>query len=85
MVTKIQKWGNSLAVRLPKAIIQKLNLKEGGEVAVRDEAEQIVIQQMPSHTTRVSKNVWKQFLIPTKKKEENVSGTIDQILYGVSH
>ena len=29
---QISKWGNSLAVRLPKAVVDKLELKEGDEV-----------------------------------------------------
>ena len=29
---RISKWGNSLAVRLPKAVVDKLELKEGDEV-----------------------------------------------------
>jgi len=32
MTTKIQKWGNSLAVRLPKEVARKLTLQEGSEV-----------------------------------------------------
>ncbi|MGB8401888.1 AbrB/MazE/SpoVT family DNA-binding domain-containing protein [Bradyrhizobium sp.] len=35
----ISKWGNSLAVRLPKALVDQLGLKEGDElnvVAVKD-------------------------------------------------
>ncbi|MDP3880557.1 MAG: AbrB/MazE/SpoVT family DNA-binding domain-containing protein [bacterium] len=31
---KVQKWGNSLAIRLPKEITQKLRLKEGSPVAI---------------------------------------------------
>jgi antitoxin MazE len=31
---QISKWGNSLAVRLPKAVVDKLELKEGDEVEV---------------------------------------------------
>ena len=29
---QISKWGNSLAVRLPKALVEELGLKEGDEV-----------------------------------------------------
>lgn len=29
---KVAKWGNSLAVRLPKAIVEKLELKDGDDV-----------------------------------------------------
>jgi antitoxin MazE len=36
---QVSKWGNSLAVRLPKALVDRLGLKEGDElnvVAARD-------------------------------------------------
>jgi antitoxin MazE len=36
---QVSKWGNSLAVRLPKALVDQLGLKEGDElnvVAARD-------------------------------------------------
>lgn len=29
---KVQKWGNSLAVRLPKSLCQAMNISEGKEV-----------------------------------------------------
>lgn len=31
---QISKWGNSLAVRLPKALVEELGLKEGDELNV---------------------------------------------------
>jgi antitoxin MazE len=31
---QISKWGNSLAVRLPKALVEELGLKEGDELEV---------------------------------------------------
>jgi antitoxin MazE len=31
---QISKWGNSLAVRLPKALVDRLGLKEGDELNV---------------------------------------------------
>jgi len=30
--TTVQKWGNSLGIRLPKAIAEQVNLSEGAEV-----------------------------------------------------
>jgi antitoxin MazE len=36
MSVKIQKWGNSLGVRIPKAVIEKVNLGEHSEVEVKD-------------------------------------------------
>jgi antitoxin MazE len=31
---QVSKWGNSLAVRLPKALVQELGLKEGDQLSV---------------------------------------------------
>jgi antitoxin MazE len=31
---RIAKWGNSLAVRLPRAVVEALGLKEGDEIEV---------------------------------------------------
>lgn len=84
MATKIQKWGNSLALRLPKEVLQKLRLKEGSEVEVRQNEEQIVIQHVRIQDKALNKAAWKHFIIPTKNKKENVSGKIDEILYGTS-
>jgi antitoxin MazE len=32
---QVSKWGNSLAVRLPKAVVEALGLKEGDEIEIR--------------------------------------------------
>ena len=32
---RIAKWGNSLAVRLPAAVVKALGLKEGDEIQIR--------------------------------------------------
>jgi antitoxin MazE len=32
---KVAKWGNSLAIRLPAAVVEALNLKEGDDVEIR--------------------------------------------------
>jgi antitoxin MazE len=32
---RVAKWGNSLAVRLPKALVDRLGLKPGDEIEVR--------------------------------------------------
>lgn len=34
--TTIQKWGNSYAVRLPRATLRKLNLRAGHSVEIRE-------------------------------------------------
>jgi antitoxin MazE len=32
---QVSKWGNSLAVRLPTAVVEALNLKEGDQIEIR--------------------------------------------------
>lgn len=44
MKTKIQKWGNSLGVRLPKNIAEQKDLREGLGVSVFMKNNQIVIE-----------------------------------------
>lgn len=43
MSVKIQKWGNSLGVRIPKAVIKKVNLSENSEVEIESKNGTIVI------------------------------------------
>lgn len=43
MAGKIQKWGNSLGVRIPKAVIEKANLGENSEVEIESKNGTIVI------------------------------------------
>jgi antitoxin MazE len=43
MSVKIQKWGNSLGVRIPKAVIEKANLSENSEVEIESKNGTIVI------------------------------------------
>ena len=46
---RVAKWGNSLAVRLPTAVVQALDLKDGDDIELRvlDERE-FVVTRKPS-------------------------------------
>ncbi|RPI02769.1 MAG: AbrB/MazE/SpoVT family DNA-binding domain-containing protein [Calditrichaeota bacterium] len=43
METKIQKWGNSLAVRLPKAFAEQTGIENGSNVQISIEDEKIIL------------------------------------------
>ncbi len=43
MTVKLQKWGNSMGVRIPKSIIEKVNLEENDELIVEQQDGKIVI------------------------------------------
>jgi len=48
----ISKWGNSLAVRLPKALIEELGLKEGDEVRLvkaNDNQSTLTVEKPKKH------------------------------------
>jgi antitoxin MazE len=36
---QVAKWGNSLAVRLPKSVVQALKLREGDDIEIHIEGE----------------------------------------------
>lgn len=44
MVTKIQRWGNSLGLRIPKSIAKDAGVEEGSAVDLSIEGDRIVIQ-----------------------------------------
>jgi antitoxin MazE len=44
MTTKIQKWGNSLGIRLPKALIESTAFSLGTEVEVEKKGSEIILK-----------------------------------------
>jgi antitoxin MazE len=46
MDTKIQKWGNSLAVRIPKAYAEQMGLFSNSPVKISLEGERLVIESV---------------------------------------
>ncbi len=51
MYATIQKWGNSQAVRLPKAVLEKASLKENDRVEIRVEEGKLVLIPVKKHIT----------------------------------
>ena len=53
MRVKIAKWGNSAAIRLPKAVMEEMRLNEGGELdlsMIGGELRAIAVRTSPSPT-----------------------------------
>ncbi len=42
---RVSKWGGSLAVRLPKALVEKMGLVAGGEISIVDVADRTLVVQ----------------------------------------
>lgn len=51
MYTSIQKWGNSQAVRLPKAVLEKAGLKENDRLEIRAEKGNLLLIPQKKHLT----------------------------------
>lgn len=47
----IQKWGNSLGVRLPKAFVDQLGLQDGSEIEIAVRDGEIVLHSPRPHYT----------------------------------
>jgi antitoxin MazE len=43
MTATLQRWGNSLGLRLPRPLLNQLGLREGTEVDIRVDGERLVI------------------------------------------
>ena len=43
MASKIQKWGNSVGIRIPKAIMKKANLNVNSEIEIECKNQKIII------------------------------------------
>ena len=50
MIAKIQKWGNSLGVRIPKNVAQDARIQEGSSVELRVEEGRLII--VPRNTKK---------------------------------
>ena len=44
MTTKLQKWGNSYAVRIPKSLVQDLDLEQGSDMETKYSNQSSVIK-----------------------------------------
>ena len=54
METKVQRWGNSLGVRIPRALADDVRLKPGTAVRISAEDESIVIRPLDRATVTLA-------------------------------
>lgn len=57
MTGVLQKWGNSVALRIPKAALQKANLREGLRVTVEVDRNRIILEEDTSRRSSLSELV----------------------------
>lgn len=76
MSTKVKMWGNSLGIRIPKHISEKINLYEGSDVIVEVRRKIITISPIKEKIIKPSlrlKDLAKQ-ITPQNRHEESLSG-----------
>jgi len=50
MVATVQKWGNSLGIRIPRVILDTVNIGENDKVELNNDADTITIRKVASTT-----------------------------------
>jgi antitoxin MazE len=56
-IMQVSKWGNSLAVRLPKKLVEEMGLKPGDELTVVDASRERLAIEKDERRERALKNI----------------------------
>jgi antitoxin MazE len=61
MEAMVQKWGNSLGIRIPNLIVRELSLKDGSSVDINDKGKVIIIKPIEKNKlSEMLKNINEQ-------------------------
>jgi antitoxin MazE len=75
MITKIQKWGNSLGLRIPKGLAEDAQVAEGADVDVKVENGRLVVAPIKNSRYRLS-DLLKQVTPENLHAEVQVGGPV---------
>ena len=70
MKTRIQKWGHSLAMRIPKVMAEEAGLTQGSEVEVQAKKGRLIVRARPAKVYRLTD-------LLRKVKKSNIHGEVD--------
>lgn len=70
MISRVQKWGNSLAVRIPRGFASDTGLVEGSEVDLKLEDGDIRIRRVPPRKYRLEE-------LLADIRADNIHGEVD--------
>ena len=59
MDIRLQKWGNSLGIRIPSNILKSLNLKSGDCVNIKEEDDSIIITKAKNNKISLEERIKK--------------------------
>jgi len=66
---QVSKWGDSLAVRLPKALVEKMRLRAGDELNIVDVAERTLVVEKEDRRKAALENIRaRQWTLPSDYK-----------------
>ena len=71
MNTKIQKWGNSLAIRIPQSFAKSVELNEGNEVSLKLVNNKIIVEK------EIKEKKYSLSSLLSKISKENIHREID--------
>ncbi len=74
MHTQIQKWGNSLGIRIPQKLAKKLNLHSGSEVEVSAENNNLLISKSYSELDMLLERITKANCQHELLDDDNIFG-----------
>ena len=89
ITTKVKKWGNSLALRIPKKLAEMYGLKEGSKLLVQPGIDGVLLELADKSKKANSKSLAELIdgsIIPMKgpKAKKSIVDDIDRIVYGAS-
>jgi antitoxin MazE len=70
MVTKVSKWGNSLGLRLPKALAEELGIEEGTAVDLTASKGNLVVRPLVEGRYELEE-------LLSEVREENLHGEVE--------
>ena len=78
MKTLVQRWGNSLALRIPKTFAEEISVREGDEVEMNVTKGRLVIAPRPPRDFRLADlvaeirpgNLHKEIVVPGREGKE---------------
>ncbi len=74
MHSKVKSWGNSLAVRIPKPIADKMGLSDGTEITISSEDGKLIIQRSQALPQYDLDNLLDQ-ITPENRHDETDTGS----------
>lgn len=61
MITKLQKWGNSQGIRIPKSILESVNWNDDEKIELKIENDKIILEKVDNTKRKNIKELFENF------------------------